>query len=337
MRVTFRATEGPMVGKEFVLRSTQLVRVGRTEWADVSLPDDTHMSSIHFEAETDLKACYIRDHESTNGTFLNGKRTKGRQVVCDGDIVVAGDTSFSVRIEGGDVDAAGRNIRKTELAAPGGAAAAQPAPAKRQRGEQPPPFTAEKCGSGLTLCRGEIAAAGAADVALRLCDKFAAHLIVDFRRLGQPPPKDLCQREYLFDWFNPAIAALASPLLISQHDLTSWPELLEAGWGKDAVVCVFSNEDRAEVWRHLRQVCRVKARASGPPTAVLGFCWPSVLVSLLSHHAAYSSQLLEGLDAVLTEFPDLPDTWQLYGKGSLPDDLDALGFDQQRAEAPAGV
>jgi len=169
-------------------------------------------------------------------------------------------------------------------------------------------------------------------VALRVSEKFAAHLIVDFRRLGQPPPKELSPVEFLFDWFEPGVATVASPVLISQDALLTWPVLLEDGWGKDAVVCLFSNQDTAEIWAHLRRLCRAKGHGGAPPTAVLGFCWPSVLVALLSHHVGYSNQLFERLDAIMTEFPDLPDTWQIYGGPALPDSLDGLGFERGQAE-----
>ncbi|MEI8373353.1 MAG: FHA domain-containing protein [Planctomycetota bacterium] len=329
MHVTFRAIVGPMQGKEFVLRSAQLVKVGRTEWADIAFPIDDRMSSIHFAVETDLKTCSIKDLDSTNGTFLNSRRIKQRQVVGDGDEVMAGDTCFKVAIEGGDPDAT--DLRKTDtrnFPTP----SAHPTAEIARRTEKPPAYTAEKCNSGLTLCRGEIADAPAADVALRLSEKSVAHLIVDFRRLGQAVPKDFDKVEYLFDWFEPDVAAVASPVLISQNDFVAWPLFLEDGWGKDAVVCLFSNQATAEVWSHLRRVCRAKGHGDAPPTAVLGFCWPSVLVALLSHHVAYSNQLFDGIDAILTEFPDLPDTWQLFGGLALPDRLDELGFEREQAE-----
>ncbi len=333
MLVTFRAIAGPMVGEEFVLRSAQLMKVGRTEWADVAFPDDGRMSSIHFTVETDLRACSIKDLDSTNGTFLNGRRIKQRQVVGNGDEVVAGDTSFKVAIEGGDLDAVeGADSRKTDVRGIAKPSVDPSAKIARQRAEKPPTYTAEKCDSGLTLCRGYIDDATAADVALRLSEKFVAHLIVDFRRLGQAVPKDFDKVEFLFDWFEPDVAAVASPVLISQNDFAAWPLLLEDGWGKDAVVCLFSNQDTAGVWSHLRRVCRAKGHGDAPPTAVLGFCWPSVLVALLSHHVAYSNQLFDGIDTILTELPDLPDTWQLFGRLALPDCLDEIGFEREQAE-----
>jgi hypothetical protein len=345
MRVTFRAVEGSMVGKEFVVRPSQRVQVGRTDFADISFPEDGSMSSTHFEIETDLRACYIKDLGSTNGTCLNGRKIQHRQPVADGDIVVAGGTSFKVRIDGGagSVEqrwgaAAEGDVRKTRQIVP-----PVPEEAPRPRPEKPPNYFAEKCDSGLTLCRGASpvdqrwAAAAAADVAVWLSEKFAAHLIVDFRKMGLSPPKELPKAEFLFDWFKPGVAEVASPLLIAQGDLAAWPDLVEAGWGKDALVCIFSNQEEGQVWSHLRRVCRAKGPIDGPPTAVLGFCWPSVLVALLSHHVAYSKQLFEGLDAILTEFPDLPDTWQVFGREALPDDLDMLGFEREKAEKAAGV
>ncbi len=336
MHVTFRAIVGPMVGKEFVLHSAQLLQVGRTDWADVAFCNDGRMSSIHFAVETDHKACYVKDLDSTNGTFLNGRRIKQRQVVENGDEVAAGETSFKVSIEGQDFEipegaAMRRTATRTAAMPSSNSSEEQRASPVKRRSEKPPAFTAEKCPSGLTLCRGEIADTPAADVALRLSEKFAAHLIVDFRRLGQAPPKDVATVEFLFDWFRPDVAAAASPVLISQNDLATWPMLLEEGWGKDAVVCLFSNRDTAEVWGHLRRACRGKGHGDAPPTAVLGFCWPSVLVALLSHHVAYSNQLCEGTHAILTEFPDLPDTWQLFGGPALPDSLDELGFEREKA------
>ena len=171
MRVTFRAIAGPMVGKEFLLRPAQLMQVGRTDWADVAFPGDGHMSSIHFAVETDLKRCYIKDLDSTNGTFLNGRQVKQCQVVADGDEVVAGDTSFKVEIEGGNLDVpegAGTRTAATRTVAisSSNSSAGQPAGLNRRRSAKPLPYTVEKCTSGLTLCRGEVATAPAADVAL---------------------------------------------------------------------------------------------------------------------------------------------------------------------------
>ena len=65
----------------------------------------------------------------------------------------------------------------------------------------------------------------------------------------------------------------------------------------------------------------------GVPEAIIGYCWPSVLAPLLSHYAEdFVRQLLAGIDAVLVELPDLPDTWQLYSTNGIVRALQQLGF-----------
>ena len=122
---------------------------------------------------------------------------------------------------------------------------------------------------------------------------------------------------------------LVSPVLISQSDLFTWTELIAQGWGKDAVIAIFSRADTASLLAHFRRACKVKANA------VLGCCWPSVLAPLLSNSTpARVGGLLTDIDAVLVELPDLPDTWQIYGTRQIVDSLEQVGFVTAR-EAPA--
>lgn len=60
---------------------------------------------------------------------------------------------------------------------------------------------------------------------------------------------------------------------------------------------------------------------------ILGICWPSVLSILLAHGpSTMVDALLLGIEAVLVEFPDLPETWQLFGTNHVADMLDELGL-----------
>ena len=83
---------------------------------------------------------------------------------------------------------------------------------------------------------------------MRLSIAFHPYLVVDFKRLGQPPPQGLSPFEFLFDWFEPKVAVGVSPLLIAAEDMTVWTSLIEAAWGKDALVCFFSEQEPAKVW-----------------------------------------------------------------------------------------
>jgi hypothetical protein len=187
-------------------------------------------------------------------------------------------------------------------------------------------YTEEKCDSGLTLCRGNVAEIAPADLAVRLCRILPVYLIVDFKRLGIPLPEELTEPAFLFDWFEPAVAAAASPVILSQEDLLTWPDLVEQGWGNDAVICLFSREEKPVLIEHLRRACRGKA-SSAPDGSILGYCWPCVLAMLLSHQTpTFVQQLLLGIDAVLTEWPDFPETWQIYGTRQVVEVLDRIGF-----------
>jgi pSer/pThr/pTyr-binding forkhead associated (FHA) protein len=94
-----RVISGAQQAAKISLRDGQVLQVGRTEWADCAFPDDLLMSSIHFSVECGTLACVVRDLKSTNGTYINGKK-KREAVLSDGDEIRAGNTVFSVTIEG---------------------------------------------------------------------------------------------------------------------------------------------------------------------------------------------------------------------------------------------
>lgn len=209
-------------------------------------------------------------------------------------------------------------------------------PSQLEAQAAPPPlqgvFTAESCESGLTLCRGEMAALPAVEVAVRLSRLYPLCLLVDFQHLGSPRPADLVSPQYIFNWINPVAAAIVSPLVIPQEDLLTWPAIVEEGWGKDAVICLFSKLGRPELLEHIRSCCRAKGRDS-----VVGFCWSCVLAPVLSCNKDMAGRFMQGIEAVLVELPDLPETWQVYGRPQIVKDLEDLGLvrdKQQPAKAP---
>jgi hypothetical protein len=326
MRVVVEITSGPTTGRKIVLGARQILQVGRTEWADFALPHDQRMSSVHFQLETDDAACYVQDLGSSNGTFLGGARLNGRSRLHNQDELLAGDTKFIIRIEGDlAAEAAMRSAMspRMEDSPPTMIFDSRPAPL----GPVSIGFTAEKCDSGLTLCRGSIDEIAPAELAVRICRLLPVYLIVDMKHLENPPKDELTAPAYLFDWLDPVAAAVVSPVILSQEDLLTWPKLLEQGWGNDAVICLFSKQEKSILIEHLRRACHAKMNSPDPNAAILGYCWPSVLSSLLSHHTpSFVQQLLTGIDAVLVETPDLPETWQLFGTGQILELLDQLGF-----------
>jgi hypothetical protein len=289
------------------------------------------MSSLHFALETENETCLLRDLQSTNGTQLNGRPLTSPVALHTGDTIQAGDTTFTVDIEGDTPRPAAPTVSQDGRAtveafvpqATGASAAAMP---ERRRVE----FTVETCASQLSLFRGSVAAMAPADLAVLLSRSLTAYLIVDFRNLGIPPPEELSQPDYLFDWLDPQVAAMVSPIVVSQADLLTWPELVAQGWGKDAVICLLSSREKPVILQHLREVVRVKGKRPDQGGAILGYCWPGVMSMLLAHNTpGFVNHLMDGIEAVLVEFADLPETWQLFGKIEMAELLNRIGFVQK--------
>jgi hypothetical protein len=324
MRVILEIISGATAGRKVRLTADQELRVGRTEWADVAVPQDSLMSGVHFSLGSDFSGCYLTDLNSSNGTLVNGQPVQGRTPLRAGDEIVAGQTRFAVHIEQdsrappeGAVVAGLPPAAAVAFASDGQAAAA----ARNAR------FSAETCSSGLTLCRGRVEQLPPEHLAGLLARQISLYLIVDFRKLGLPPPEAVTERSYLFSWLPAEAATAVSPLVIAAQEIGEWQAMLAQGWGNDALVCLFSRQDKAELVAHLQDAARVKGRKGDASSGMLGFCWPSVMAMLLAHgQPALVRRVLAGIEAVLVELPDLPDTWQVYGECSVAQLLEKTGL-----------
>lgn len=324
MRVILEVLSGPLAGRKLRLGVGQELRIGRTEWADFSIPSDGRMSSTHFALEADQRGCYLQDLGSSNGTTVNGQPVTERIALDDGDEIMAGDTRFRIRLEReeGEREVPQRPARPPRPQVEPGPASAAPRPPARGKAS----YTLERCDSGLSLCRGSVEEIHPADMAVLLSQKLPIYLIADFRKIDptpQPPEKP----EYLFDWLDPLAAPLVSPMIVSGEDYADWPGLIREGWGNDAVVGLFSKLPRQALVEHLRRAVRAKGKRDDQIAGMIGFCWPSVMALLLSHQSPrFVTELLAGIDAVLVELPDLPETWQLFGGATLVETLDRIGL-----------
>jgi hypothetical protein len=83
----------------------------------------------------------------------------------------------------------------------------------------------------------------------------------------------------------------------------------------------------------LRRACHAKGAPGAPGDGILGYCWPSVLPNLLSHGPTKLVQrLFDGIEAALVEFPDLPETWQVYGGPQIAGLFEQMGFEKKPLE-----
>jgi pSer/pThr/pTyr-binding forkhead associated (FHA) protein len=76
------------------------IKIGREAGNDFSFPNDTKMSSVHFEVIAEAGCCRVRDQGSSNGLFLNTKRISAALLV-EGDELQAGDSRWRVVVRGG--------------------------------------------------------------------------------------------------------------------------------------------------------------------------------------------------------------------------------------------
>jgi predicted component of type VI protein secretion system len=96
VRVILEIQTGSLAGKRIELEQDGMMTVGRTDRADVVIPEDTLLSSIHFALELQGTTCRLVDH-SRNGTSVNQRRVK-ESPLQNGDQIRAGDTVYVVQM-----------------------------------------------------------------------------------------------------------------------------------------------------------------------------------------------------------------------------------------------
>jgi len=98
MRLILQVRSGSNAGQRIVLEPGTIARVGRKRQADYTFPANTGMSGLHFSVECAPGACRVRDLNSTNGTWVNGRRVN-EAALNDGDEITAGKATFAVHVE----------------------------------------------------------------------------------------------------------------------------------------------------------------------------------------------------------------------------------------------
>ncbi|MHC4600997.1 MAG: FHA domain-containing protein, partial [Planctomycetota bacterium] len=88
-----RFLKGPMVGKTLSPGRFESLSFGRSEDADVVVPD-AMASKIHCRLERREEAYFVVDHRSTNGTRLNGKPVTETRIFHD-DVIGFGSTEIA--------------------------------------------------------------------------------------------------------------------------------------------------------------------------------------------------------------------------------------------------
>ncbi|GAA4427555.1 hypothetical protein GCM10023155_17040 [Bremerella cremea] len=78
------------------LDASKVVRVGRTTRSELTVPEDPHLSGLHFSISLEEDRIMLKDLQSRNGTFVNGAKVGAAMQLHDGDVIVAGKTQFQI-------------------------------------------------------------------------------------------------------------------------------------------------------------------------------------------------------------------------------------------------
>ena len=97
MQVNLKVTAGPYKGSIFSFTQHDSFLIGRSPDAHLCLPNDRFFSRNHCLLEMNPPHSYLRDLDSTNGTFLNGHRVKDA-FLNNGDRIQCGETILIVEV-----------------------------------------------------------------------------------------------------------------------------------------------------------------------------------------------------------------------------------------------
>ena len=103
MQVNLKVTAGPYKGRIFSFAQHDSFLIGRNPEAHLCLPDDRFFSRNHCLLEMNPPHSFLRDLNSTNGTFVNGQRVKDAYLK-NGDRVQCGETILVVEVTTVDLE-----------------------------------------------------------------------------------------------------------------------------------------------------------------------------------------------------------------------------------------
>ncbi len=242
MYAVLEIASGSSRGKQLEVRAGQTLKVGRQDQADLVMREDAMMSNVHFTLTCDGQACRLRDSKSRFGTLLNQERVT-EAVVHDGDRIVAGGTTFVVRL-----------IAETTLQA-----APTPEPAVRL----PVPTTAKPAHG--KVHQGPAPELGTLhDRVLRVLRQQAQPLyaLLDAARDPQVLALLVNSREEsqtLYEGPQGEAMADFGPFLVKLPKESAFLEtLVHEGWGKSWGVYLTCEEPFKEVRKHFRHFLMVK-------------------------------------------------------------------------------
>jgi pSer/pThr/pTyr-binding forkhead associated (FHA) protein len=257
---------GPHNGRKVSVDAGAVLRVGRTDRADLVLPDDKHLSAVHFSLAWDGARATLRDHDSQEATFLDGERVKVGQPG-HASWVRAGETDFSVHIEDKVPPPEEDDPEDDDLLTEDERWLANERRAEEQKRR-------EAAGSALAKLRQEAVQAPL----FAVLDAARDDRILELLRQSVEP------HQSLYEGIQGEPLATVAPYLTGpfRKDSVLLDRLVTEGWGKRWGIYATSREPFKEVRRHFRRFLMVELEETGEPLYfrfydpwVLRTIWPT--------------------------------------------------------------
>jgi pSer/pThr/pTyr-binding forkhead associated (FHA) protein len=90
---------GPLKGHKYLVKADVPILIGRSPEADINISYDDYCSRKHASIRILNNKFVIEDLNSTNGTYVNGKKIEGEWMLSDGDIITFGQTKIVLRMQ----------------------------------------------------------------------------------------------------------------------------------------------------------------------------------------------------------------------------------------------
>jgi len=104
---------GPLHGHKYFVISDTPILIGRSNEAIIRINYDDFCSRRHALLYWENKTCFIKDLDSTNGTFVNNKRISQKTELHDGDIIGLGNTKLAVSIK--EIDESNKTTSEDDI------------------------------------------------------------------------------------------------------------------------------------------------------------------------------------------------------------------------------
>src|SRR5262245_8879035 len=169
MQLTLQITTGPHAGRKVLLRSGQVARIGRTEWADFSFPRDADLADVHFAVQCQLHGARLRKLALDRSLAVNSQEVNDAELK-PGDTIQAGQSAFVVDFDGLAAQRADSPAAAVSATAIGVATAAAAAPLSAEQREP----TAEEIARHLQLADEHVAVANTVNTGPELVAALAA-------------------------------------------------------------------------------------------------------------------------------------------------------------------